>query len=85
MNEKRLVGEGKYNPQMRVTLIITIAAMVNILIFPGAVEEHLQNAPSFWGSQHLLAVVASIKTLTESIGLDGIVDTVRTHILSALQ
>jgi hypothetical protein len=85
MNEKKLIEERGYNPHLRVPMIITIAAMVNLLIFPGAVEERLQDASSFWGSQHLLTIVAKTKALTASIGLNVIVDTIRTNILSALQ
>lgn len=85
MSEKTLIKQRGYNPYARVMMIIIISAMINLLIFPGAVEERLQDAPSLWGSQYLLTVVKTTKVLAASIGLDGLVDTIRKYVLTALQ
>lgn len=85
MSEKILMSQRGYNPYARVMMIIAIASIMNLLIFPGAVEEYLQDANSFWGSQYLRTVVTKTKVLAASIGLDELVDTIRKHVLTALQ
>ena len=85
MSETNLSEQRGYSPYLRMIMIVTIATIMNLLIFPSAVEEHLRDAPSFWGSQYLHTVVTKTKVLAASIGLDELVDTIRKHVLTALQ